>query len=287
MRNLPTELNRRIQLLGGVPETLLIPLYARALAGEYFPELDFKDKHAEQIVSDLNLNPWRFAEDDRASVRGVIIRERWFDNSIVKFFEKYPDGMCINLGAGLDASYLRICERLGRDDILWIDGDLPEVMNIRQQIYQDNDYYSQMKLDLTNSQWLSEIDLSGHQPIMVSLQGVLMYLEKDEVSELLLQINNKLAHERIFEILFDYCAPLMVKGSVKHPSVKKTGAKFKWGLRNLAVIERTMYSMKVKEDIDMLEGSGLSAKIISGLYRLFSGGSMLYGCTRLSNQQRK
>src|SRR5258708_35408909 len=110
--------------LHGVPATLFRTLAASARGGIEAPELGLIDRKAEQILARLEIDPRQF-ELNANEVRAVVVRSQWFAQTTRKFFERYPEGLCINVGCGLTASFEQVV-----DAGAWTDLDLPEVIRI-------------------------------------------------------------------------------------------------------------------------------------------------------------
>jgi len=107
--------------LHGIPATLFLTLAARALAPIEAPELGLADHKAEQILARLEIDPRQFALNAN-EVRAVVLRSQWFAQTTRSFFERYPEGLCINVGCGLKyvaavglrpANYPRLHDNLG------------------------------------------------------------------------------------------------------------------------------------------------------------------------------
>jgi O-methyltransferase involved in polyketide biosynthesis len=64
----------------------------------------------------------------------VVLRSQWFGQTVRRFLERHPDGLCINLGCGLDPSFEEL-EAAGDSRFAWVDVDLPEVIAIRRQFF--------------------------------------------------------------------------------------------------------------------------------------------------------
>jgi O-methyltransferase involved in polyketide biosynthesis len=67
-----------------------------------------------------------------AAVRTTIFDERTaiFDGQVRSFLEKAPDGLEVNLSAGLDTRFHRLDNSRGE----WIELDLPGVITFRQKL---------------------------------------------------------------------------------------------------------------------------------------------------------
>jgi len=117
--------------LPGVSATMLITLAAKMLAATDAPELKYNHHRSREILDELDVDPRRFNLNP-SEVRAVVLRSQWFGQTVRGFLERHPDGLCINLGCGLDASFEDL-EAAGDGRFAWIDVDLPNVIAIRRR----------------------------------------------------------------------------------------------------------------------------------------------------------
>lgn len=87
--------------LSGIPETMLITLWSKAIENERTDAI-LKDKKASEIISKIDYDFGKF-KNIKLSQVGVCVRANLIDNEAKEFLQKYPDGVVIQLGAGLDA----------------------------------------------------------------------------------------------------------------------------------------------------------------------------------------
>ena len=119
--------------LTGVSATMLITLAAKVLAATDAPDLQYAAHRSLEILRQLKIDPRRFNLNPR-EVRAVVLRSQWFAQTVRRFLKSHPDGLCINLGCGLDVSFEEL-EAIGGGGFTWVDVDLPEVIAIRRQFF--------------------------------------------------------------------------------------------------------------------------------------------------------
>ena len=123
-----------IQDLSGVAETLLIPLYIRAMESQR-PDAFIKDKRAEELVRQLDQESLRktlaLTEDFGRMV--VILKGREFDRFAQDFLARHPDAVIVHIGCGLDTRF----ERVDNGQVEWYDLDLPDVIELRRKYLGD------------------------------------------------------------------------------------------------------------------------------------------------------
>jgi len=123
-----------MQDLSGVAETLLIPLYVRAIESQRSDAL-LKDMKAVALVtqrdSDFSrIKQIKMDEDDQVA---LILRNREFDRYARDFMARYPEAIVVHIGCGLDSRF----ERLDNGHVEWYDLDLPEVIELRRKFIGD------------------------------------------------------------------------------------------------------------------------------------------------------
>jgi hypothetical protein len=176
--------------LTGVPETALWTLYHRAVAARQ-GVLD--DPKAIELVAAID-SPFkeRFGGGETATWQGL--RVRAFDSEIRKVLRAKPDATVVALGEGLETQRWRVDN--GR--MRWITVDLPESIELRSR-YLGGETIAASALD---------VDAWSHtRPDLITAQGLLMYLSRDEVHRLFRTMPPA-------AVVFDVVAPWLAK---RHP----------------------------------------------------------------------
>ncbi len=182
-----------------VSETLLIPLYARAIESRSRDPVII-DQRAVEITQALN-ERFRYS-DSRLHKRllkgtlrrwsgrqlGVVLslRSRRFDRYCTDFLERNPRGTVVELGCGLSTRFSRI----GNDKVLWYDLDLPEVMRIRERFYDEMDNHRFIRSSVLDLEWMNVID-RGCGPVLFIAEGLFMYLHENEVRSLVIALQDR------------------------------------------------------------------------------------------------
>lgn len=222
------------QNLEGIPETLLIPLWARAVEAKQQDPI-IKDDLSTKIVEKIDYDFSKF-EDAWMSQTGVVIRTEILDKATDAFIRKNPDAVIINIGCGLDTRFFRVDN--GR--IHWYDLDLPEVINIRKQFFEETDRYKTIDKSVFDYSWINEI-YTTDKPVLIIAEGILMYFTEEEVKNLMDKLVDSFKEA---EMLFEMITPMMAKGSKQHETVKKMNAEFQWGIKNGKEMEK--YNSKIR-----------------------------------------
>lgn len=150
----------------------------------------------------------------------VALRAWRFDAWTVDFLQRHPDAVVLHLGCGLDSRPFRLDLPAGVD---WYDLDVPQVIELRRRLYAETDRYRMIGSSVTEADWLERIP--PDRPALIVAEGLLMYLEPEEVRELLQRLTDRF---KTGELLFDVLAPWWVRlSTVQH-----------WGVKDVAEIER-------------------------------------------------
>ncbi len=273
-------LSARTHDLHGVPATLFVALAARALAPIEAPELGLAEHQAAQILRRLEIDPRQFALNAN-EVRAVALRSQWFAQTTRKFFERYPHGLCVNVGCGLNASFEQVAEA-GGGRFTWIDLDLPEVIAIRRQFFVETERRRIIEGDITDASLFSTLPWAPGEPALILAEGLLYYLKPAQV-EAFLSVQADAADARCanVEIAFDYVSPLGAWIVGQRPAHRQLGTAYAWTLRRPNDLIRIDRRLEVVEDTNVFMGAmGPGARQVNTICRVITGGE-LGGCAHL------
>ncbi|MGA5503993.1 class I SAM-dependent methyltransferase [Streptomyces umbrinus] len=158
--------------LGTVQETLLIPLYGRAVEHRK-PEPALRDP-TEEIVASIDYDFSRF--DNQPSLFGSVLRTSLFDCWIADFLAAHPAGTVVEIGTGLNTRY----ERVDRGRARWFDLDLPDVIDLRRTFFSDAPRRTMVSGSVTDEAWTDTVS-QADGPYFFAAEAVLPYLEESEV----------------------------------------------------------------------------------------------------------
>lgn len=198
--------------LRGVARTLLVPLCARAQAARLFPAAGFSDASAERIVELLGVDASSVVSDPM-SILGFISRAKIFDQHIARFLSAHPDGIVLDLGAGLSTA----SERQPVEAAAWICVDLPAVTALRRRLIPGDRRCSLVAASLDAPGWLEAVSLPD-APTLVIAEGLMPYLRAEAIGKLLGDLADGLAG-RPCELVYDAFSFLMVGTARYHPSI--------------------------------------------------------------------
>ena len=231
------------QNLKGVPETLLVALWARADEKRQSKPI-IKDDKALEMMEQIEYDFSKLNKDDKnwPTQISIVVRTELLDNATKNFIEKNQNAIIVNIGCGLDTRFLRV----DNGKIQWYDLDLPKPIQIRKQFFEETDRYHMIAKSVFDYSWIDEILIDG--PILIIAEGLLMYFTQAEVKELM----NKLAAAfPCAEILLETIPMSLVKQSKKEDLVKnqyQIDAQFQWGIKRGKEIEKLNNRIKFIEE---------------------------------------
>ena len=163
--------------LDPVPETLLWTLWHRAVEAKR-PDRVLDDPLAVELVERVDF-PFaeRFGDGAKLS-QWQALRARCFDEAIRRFLSNHPGGTVVALGEGLETQLWRVDD--GR--VRWVSVDLPEVIEIRRELLPPHERNLMVGKSVLEPDWLDAVQ---GPDVLVTAQGVLMYLAPDDVHGLL------------------------------------------------------------------------------------------------------
>ncbi len=171
---------RRLRVeLEGVPETLLWTLYHRAVeAGR--PDAVIRDPLALSLVERIDY-PFvaRFGEGGLGQWQAV--RALTFDREVRRFAATNPAGIVVALGEGLETQFWRVDD--GR--IRWLTVDLPEVIALRDRLLPPSPRRHSVAGSALEPGWIDAVLPVAADGVLITAQGLLMYLEREEAHGLI------------------------------------------------------------------------------------------------------
>jgi len=222
------------QGLSGVAETLLIPLYIRALESERSDAL-LKDVKALELVSkrDLDFSRIKQIKMDKNDQVALILRNRKFDHYTIDFISRYPEANIVHIGCGLDSRF----ERVDNGQIVWYDLDLPEVIKIRKEFIGDEvDRYRLISCSVFDNSWIDKIAKNPKLNFLFLAEGVFMYFEEAQIKSLVRALSN---HFPGSELVFDAFSPFLVRMNNFRFKISraKMSVHYNWGLKHSKDVE--------------------------------------------------
>lgn len=163
-----------------VAETNLITLYLRKKESEMENSM-IKNQLYIDIVDRLDFDFSRFDKEKYFDLQTfTAARTLIFDNAVKSLIDKYKDPFIVNFGAGFGIRFYVT----DNGKITWFDIDLPEVIELRKQIFKESDRNKFIGKSIFNDSWKTEIP-KGKDMIFVA-EGLLLYFEEETVKNFIL-----------------------------------------------------------------------------------------------------
>jgi len=201
-------------VLDAVPETLLWNLYHRAAEARR-PDTILPDSRAVELVDAIDF-PFedRFGPAPPALAQWQALRAACFDREVRRFLTRHPGGTVVALGEGLETQFWRV----DQGTVRWVSVDLPEAVALRRELLPDDPRVRLIACSALDERWLDGLDTAA--PVLVTAQGLLMYLTRDEVHRLLATCATRIPAGGI---VFDAVSPRMRDRSGREPAAGTDG----------------------------------------------------------------
>lgn len=219
--------NSKVYKLTGVPESLLLPLYIRAIETQR-PDALIKDEDALALVRVLKLDEAYFsnAQVSEEVQISILLRNRQFDRVVRDYLARYPNAVIIHIGCGLDTRF----GRLDNSQLEWYDLDLPEVIELRQELIGGKgDRYHLVGCSALDASWMDTIHSHLERSYLFIAEGVFMFFEQAQVKWLLLELMRRFPGA---ELAFDAFSPFYLWANNRRVARSKIGARANWALKH-------------------------------------------------------
>jgi O-methyltransferase involved in polyketide biosynthesis len=222
--------------LGQVQESLLVPLYARAVDSlKKRPILN--DSKALEMVQSIDWDFGRF--NQRRRVVGCILRTAMFDEWVKDFLSRHPEGTVVEIGAGLNTRF----ERLDNGTLHWFDLDLPDAVELRRRFFIDSGRRVTLAGSIVDPAWIAAVRRSPG-PYCFVAETVFVYLTEQEVKAALAQIA---ANFPGASIAFDTATLKAITRENEDHARRKLEAHFAWACEDPKEIERWKIGLRLVE----------------------------------------
>ena len=260
----------------GVARTLFLPLSVRAQATMWCPWLDPQDRHAMDLLQRCGAVA-DHPPVDRLTAINILWRTHRIKAAGQDFFQRFGHVKGVNLGAGL-ADYFQWLDN-GQNH--WMNVDLPEVVALRQQLLPDSSERCDTRSeDLRVPGWWDRLELpkdNHRNPLLLIVEGVLMYLQPCEVKAFLQEIGEHAPEGT--ELLCDFISPVGI-GQLTPTLPLHEGVSFTWGARNAQELASFHPRLELLEQHSVAEAYGWCGNWLEMLYAPLTGGP-LYGLAHL------
>ncbi|NER95852.1 MAG: class I SAM-dependent methyltransferase [Symploca sp. SIO1B1] len=207
--------------LTGVPRTMLYtmktradeqarpnPLFQDPLAAEWQKLLPM-DEDMEAVYNDLAQISWS-------------TRAYHYDQITSHHIANHPDPVVVELGSGLSTRF----HRIGQDVKYWLDLDLPEVTDLRRQLDTETEQHQFISASVMDFDWMNAVPDVAPENILFIAEGLLMYLEENQVKQLITQMQSRFPGASFVVDLMGNFGKLFRKVTIK------IGSPHKWFVKN-------------------------------------------------------
>jgi len=214
--------------LTGVPETMLLTLYHRALETQR-PDRLFADDFAVSFVERIDHDFTKF--DDWRMRWAIPVRTWLIDTAVREFLQRSPSATVVTLGAGLCTRALR----LDNGQVQWFSVDLESVQPFWQALIGESERNHFVTGPVTDFSWIGQVVRAvPARPVLVVAEGLFQYLPEAAVKEIVLTARDRLAGA---ELILDAFGDFTVNNTRLNHTVAATGSVFRWGLNDCREME--------------------------------------------------
>jgi O-methyltransferase involved in polyketide biosynthesis len=234
--------------LTGVSETLLVPLHYRVEESKS-DSSPFKDEVAERFHDSIDYD-WSKFRGESMQRRVMPIRTAILDDQVKEFLAKAPDGLVVNLGAGLDTRFYR----LDNGTVEWIELDLPIVIALRRKLQEpENARHRLVAASVLDEKWVATVKPVATKRILLVAEGLLPYFSEEEHRKIFGYLASNFPGQ---EMLFQTNAPSLIQGFVQHSDLSKmrSNVELRWGLEDSRQVSSLDPNIEFIREFPLIEG---------------------------------
>ncbi len=251
-----------------IQETLVIPLYARKLCTQMFPTL-YSSPESVALIDRLDYD---FSEIEKKSnsmtqrfgALEIAMRQTDLAIEVKDYLKEHPNAAIVNMGCGLDQTG-EACDN-GSCRIYNI--DMPDVIEVRNQIIPAADRVKNIGCDLNDPAWFDAIDSSGGVVFLAA--GVFYYFKTNDVQTLINRMAERFPGGKlVFDTAGNKALKMMLKTWIKQAGIKNVDAFFHVDSLD-ADIRPWLKNARASQRGYMLGYHDLKEPCIPGSFRLLS-----------------
>ena len=208
-----------------VQETLIIPLFARKVCSELYPNI-YRDETAVRLIDEIDYDFSEAEKKSRSLMQRfgsleVAMRQNDLSFEVRDYLKDHPNAAVVNLGCGLDGTG-RACDN-GRCKIYNL--DFPDVIAVRNELLPAGEREKNIPCDLNDTAWFSKIDASGGAIFFAS--GVFYYFLTEQVKALVQSMTNAFpGGVLVFDAANRTAVKMIAKTWLKSAKIRDVGAYF-------------------------------------------------------------
>lgn len=261
-------------MFNDVSETAIITLKSRAIESEASSPV-IKDPMSQvclnALIQEMDEDTYKRIVGKRTSsvlTRHVALRARKYDELSKKFLLKYPDGVIVSLGAGLDTRFWR----LGLKPEQYIELDLPEMVATKRLIFGDALAYQLMGQSVLDLTWIKALVLNEASHYCFIAEGLFMYLHEVDVKILVKAIadgfdTSMMVFETVNKRYTKGLNKKMVEMKMKNQLNSEAGSSYNFGLNRGKDIESFHPKIQLSQEWSYFEDPDIRPKFLKYLGR--------------------
>ena len=208
-----------------VQETLIIPLFARKVCSELYPNL-YRDETSIRLIDEIDYDFSEAEKNSRSLMQRfgaleVAMRQNDLAWEVRDYLKSHPTAAVVNLGCGLDSTG-RACDN-GSCKIYNM--DFPDVIAVRNELLPAGEREENIPCNLNDTAWFSQIDASGGAVLFAS--GVFYYFLTEQVKALAQALAGAFpGGVLVFDAANRTAVKMIAKTWLKSAKIKDVGAYF-------------------------------------------------------------
>ena len=208
-----------------VQETLIIPLFARKVCSELYPNI-YRDETAVRLIDEIDYDFSEAEKNSRSLMQRfgsleVAMRQSDLAFEVRDYLKDHPNAAVVNLGCGLDGTG-RACDN-GRCKIYNL--DFPDVIAVRNELLPAGEREENIPCDPNDTAWFSKIDASNGAIFFAS--GVFYYFLTEQVKALVQRMADAFPGSvLVFDAANRTAVKMIAKTWLKSAKIKDVGAYF-------------------------------------------------------------
>ena len=208
-----------------VQETLIIPLFARKVCSELYPNL-YRDETSIRLIDEIDYDFSEAEKNSRSLMQrfGALeaaMRQNDLAWEARDYLKSHPTAAVVNLGCGLDSTG-RACDN-GSCKISNL--DFPDVIAVRNELLPAGEREKNIPCNLNDTAWFSQIDASGGAVFFAS--GVFYYFLTEQVKALVQSMADAFyGGVLVFDAANRTAVKMIAKTWLKSAKIQDVGAYF-------------------------------------------------------------
>lgn len=176
-------MNKKIEIeKDTIMETLVMPLYGRAICSEKYPD-SFQDPGAEEVIKKIDYD-FSGLKYPQHTIVVWAMRKRFMCDRIKLYLREHPNATIVNLGCGTD----EIFSLIDNGSCRLINLDLPDVIEARRKLMDLREREKNVEMDAFNTRWFEEVETRPEDGLFVISGGMLMYFTEEKIRPLFCEL---------------------------------------------------------------------------------------------------